>query len=597
MRETLSIDRKARFERQLAAREAALASLDRRGVQPAPAPVSAGAKAARPKLGFWEGVLAACATADDWRAAVDKRRSEHPLEFADVDFSDAAAFGSAPWWRADMKSPAFDGFDFSEFEFKRCVFVGALFAGVRFGKSLLQVRFEGCEFFDVDSRHVEAVETRFIKCTFNGGEAVRSAWRKCEFHRCGFLFQNFYQSEFVDTKFFDNDIDRGSFSECQFVGSSLRGGPDPSVNIYSTNFTRSYFREKSVVEFIVFRNCDLEEAYYSDKNHALKGVSFDGCSLNRMNLELVEINDVNFANSDLSGVNFTRAKLTKVDFTGAKLAGAEFGGVKLKRGDLKGKCADVRGAEDIVGNSILARAIARQEFPDTLRKEFMERLASYRPDWAPAALRPLLAFIWGVIDGFPNVYALLSGAVYGAVVYALAVDQGPFAGDPSRFVWPAICGIAAFGLLNSTIAKRLLLSLWGWTIDYGRDIDRMATLSVVTIALFGLAYHHLDRSNEIVYNKVMTDECAASLETRPAAEAVASASAPAPSDKPAAAGGCAAPWFQPFVVAALSFATLGVGDYVTPLTSLAAGVLIANVISGFVILGLFLAALSNVFSR
>ena len=56
-------------------------------------------------------------------------------------------------------------------------------------------------------------------------------------------------------------------------------------------------------------------------------------------------------------------------------------------------------------------------------------------------------------------------------------------------------------------------------------------------------------------------------------------------------------WFYPWFVAMMGFATLGVSDLAEPVTGLGALVMMGNVLSGFVTLGLLLAVLANTFAR
>jgi hypothetical protein len=56
-------------------------------------------------------------------------------------------------------------------------------------------------------------------------------------------------------------------------------------------------------------------------------------------------------------------------------------------------------------------------------------------------------------------------------------------------------------------------------------------------------------------------------------------------------------WLYPWFAACMGFATLGITDLIEPLDQLGLLLMIGNVLSGFLTLGMFLSLLGNVFAR
>jgi hypothetical protein len=107
--------------------------------------------------------------------------------------------------------------------------------------------------------------------------------------------------------------------------------------------------------------------------------------------------------------------------------------------------------------------------------------------------------------------------------------------------------------------KRFLL-LWPWAlIDYGRSILRVLILAVVAIALFGFIYIYLSSSGQLTYTQNVGIENS----------------------------------FRPFYAAAIAFSTLGFTDIVVAHSLAGQLLLMANVLLGYLTLGLLLAILAN----
>lgn len=109
-----------------------------------------------------------------------------------------------------------------------------------------------------------------------------------------------------------------------------------------------------------------------------------------------------------------------------------------------------------------------------------------------------------------------------------------------------------------------LILLWPWALlDYGRSWFRVSLLALTFITLFGYGYA-LSNGNHIEYTHV---------------------------------GPTVKDVFYPWFIASMGFATLGISDMVEPLDTLGQILMIGNVLSGFVTLGLLLSVLGNSFAR
>jgi uncharacterized protein YjbI with pentapeptide repeats len=109
-----------------------------------------------------------------------------------------------------------------------------------------------------------------------------------------------------------------------------------------------------------------------------------------------------------------------------------------------------------------------------------------------------------------------------------------------------------------------IFALWPWAFfDYGRNWLRVVLLALLLISLFGLGYAH---SNGI---HIRFEH----------------------------AGPTVSGSFYPWFVASMGFATLGISDMIEPLDGWGQALMIGNVLSGFVTLGLLLSVLGNSFAR
>lgn len=119
---------------------------------------------------------------------------------------------------------------------------------------------------------------------------------------------------------------------------------------------------------------------------------------------------------------------------------------------------------------------------------------------------------------------------------------------------------------RANFAKRVFL-LWPWEFfDYGRSWVRVMLLAIAFVVLFGLGYHLAEMSHDLYFTH-------------------------------ANVGPTVHQWYYSWFVAAMGFATLGISDLVEPSNGIGAALMIGNVVSGFVTLGLLLSVLSNSFAR
>ncbi|MDJ0921571.1 MAG: pentapeptide repeat-containing protein [Henriciella sp.] len=300
-----------------------------------------------------------------------------------------------------------------------------------------------------------------------------------------------------------------------------------------------------------------------------------------------------FQSADLGRARFRDVdfRSTKVKWSGATLDDAEFAEITYDQRRLRGNCEGLKGGGTIWGDALLRRDLQDQDYIDTLDS----RMKSRKPEWVSKPKRPetiaarLKRLSQNIIQALnPNaprriwVIMLLSAVLAGSLTAAI-VDTGVAAyvqsllGIPTETTSSApdrslvsILGsvvlailIATIGaaLMNSWYGRRAVFKLWA-VLGYGRDWDRVALLALILITFFGLLYNW--REGVDVQFAFETDT---------------------------------SHWFEPWFVAAMGFATLGIADVAEPITGVGQLLMIANVLAGFTIFGLLLAVLGNRFAR
>lgn len=252
--------------------------------------------------------------------------------------------------------------------------------------------------------------------------------------------------------------------------------------------------------------------------------------------------------ADFTGADMSATNVAGADLRYAVLSGANVGEIRYDPKKLAGKCRGVLAA-DCYGDALFRRRVMDQDFLDQTRAE----IDSHRADPKSVIWSGLIGAVIGLALVYMTFNASLGAAGWGALPAALA-------GSPialGLLLAPVLTGV----MLNFRIGKRAVFALWGVT-NYGRDFDRVIGVAALFVLIFGAAYGSMDGVHITML--------------REGSEAI---------------------WFYPWFVALMGFATLGVSDLAEPVTGVGALVMMLNVLSGFLTLGLLLSVLGDKFAR
>ncbi|WP_370337422.1 pentapeptide repeat-containing protein [Parvularcula marina] len=324
----------------------------------------------------------------------------------------------------------------------------------------------------------------------------------------------------------------------------------------------------------------------------LSGTSLDSAELTGIDLQLADLTGANLENAHLERADLRRAKLQgaelsgadlreadflAADLTSASLVGARLEGANLRRANmtdtdvtsveytvrgLSGKCRGIR-AEACHGNATFRREVMDQDYLDQMEAQVIAAFA-HKGSRAKAILdgftRPLPP-IAGTLLSLPAALQLTKGAIpmFSAL---LRGDFSDFDFSTFGIFISIVLGAVIFAsFMGSTYGRVIAYRIWG-LFSFGRRWDVVVFFAGGMIMLFSFLYMILS-PDHVILSEVGQDKIA----------------------------------FFPLFVAVMGFCTLGVTDLATPVTDLGAVVMIGNVLSGFVTLGLLLSVLGNVFAR
>lgn len=325
---------------------------------------------------------------------------------------------------------------------------------------------------------------------------------------------------------------------------------------------------------------------HPDETPNLQHVDLAGFDLSYANLEKAMLYYANLRDTRLKGANLTDANLFHADVSGAELNLANFTNacvfaLKYNPGLLRGRCHGTR-CETTYGNARFKRDVLDQDYIDQV-----EARARGGEEWDPFrntqpavivivsrrhALLARAAKIWAALtSGFGHWRALLAGALVG-----ILASQLLYHGDRSanraimalaqqdwRQTAKVVLGFTvAFGFLAGTVGRLLIFKLWA-LFDYGRSWGAVLAFAILMVAAFGAAFCAWDGVHIQFLSEAQNH----------------------------------AIWYYPWFVATMGFATLGISSYAMPLTNVGAVLMMANVLSGFLTLGLLLSVLGNIFAR
>ncbi len=355
-----------------------------------------------------------------------------------------------------------------------------------------------------------------------------------------------------------------NFNDASFLNSRLWDEKNNVLNFSGINLSNAQLQGANL-SGVWMINADLSGAYLFSADlsrSALLSTDLRGSVLYQADLSGVRADWADFAGSslrsaDLSHSSLVAADLSYTDLTGADITGARLETVNLEqanvshikynRGLLVGRCQGIR-AQECFGNALFRRDVADQDYLDQLNSNFKQGGIS----WVTLAV------------------ALVAGSLLGLILALLISDDPgsvlafrPSETDVSLPIISAFSlGLGAVIFLATSAGRSMLFNVWG-LFDYGRSWGRVVIFAAILVGVFGYLYAFMAPDH-------------VALLREEGAEGI---------------------WFYPWFVALMGFATLGLSDLAEPVTRLGAMVMMLNVLSGFVTLGLLVSVLARTFSR
>ncbi len=427
---------------------------------------------------------------------------------------------------------------------------------------------------------------------------------------------NLSRSILIDANFSGAALDRADLSQSKlakanFKNASLDWSDLTGSNLAYANMDGCWLREATAGDAsfawssmsgallrsaympdAVFLGCDLTgvvaDRWRQDSNPCF----MPNCIFGRANLT-----DADFEDAVLSGSDFSFAKLTNIslisasvqgaDFSGCRLSGANVSNIQYTRKEMRGKCQGTGGISEIYGDLKFQRALKDQSFVDTLSWDLERRYYD-----VPLARRvedtgsnivvfryfrrffmiPAIRFLFALFGGFATV-APVAGALVGILAWLIVSQRQPpgevfsaLAQGGLQLPTELVTYIAAFGttfaVMGGWFGQYLRFAFWS-LFDYGRDWDRVLTFGVFVVGIFGWGYYLASPSHVIITS-------------------------------PDSSQGF---WLYPWFVAAMGFATLGISDMVKPVTGLGMLLILGNVLSGWLTLGLLISVIGDAFKE
>ena len=372
------------------------------------------------------------------------------------------------------------------------------------------------------------------------------------------------------------DLNGINFSNCALRGAQLQG-----VHLHRANLSGAQLSEADLsgadlrdtdLTRTDFGNAVLKGAYLRDGN--MLKTDFGYADLTGADCEYAQIVEANFWHANLSGASLEGASLTRADFRNSRWNETNVSHIAYRRRELANRCYGMSG-DGIYGDAVFRRDVMDQNYIDTLKVSILNSIAGvtfvpYRFGWNWKRHAIPLSLLKGFYGAGPLVG--LAAAFVLAIVCFSGTQRGlPRSGDlsalmrtPLTRVVLASClaGFLAGGFVSSGIGQLFILRVWG-LFDYGRSWSRVLAFAVLSIGGFGFLYAIADKLHVQFTHTGPT------------------------------VGGIFYPWFA----ASMGFATLGISDLIEPLDGYGQLLMIGNVLSGFVTLGLLLAVLGDNFAR
>jgi len=265
----------------------------------------------------------------------------------------------------------------------------------------------------------------------------------------------------------------------------------------------------------------------------MEGALFSGASLGGADLR-----SANFTGaSGLEGRDWRNRDLTGTIFADCDLSAGNFSGAILRKADFdRADVSNITYRTNLMLGRYLGIRGVDASFGD--------------PGWRRDALDQDF-----IDDRYSDARFLVPGGV-GAVRKSDSKLWGWFLNSPPGRL------LRAIRWSDLPVGRRLWFWLWSFS-DYGRSVSRVGLFAILMIALFGLGYSDGNGVHISFTHK----------------------------------GPTVPDWLYPWFAASMGFATLGITDLIEPLDRVGLLLMIGNVLSGFLTLGMFLSLLGNVFAR
>ena len=355
------------------------------------------------------------------------------------------------------------------------------------------------------------------------------------------------------------DLKNASFPDYNLSGAKLRDADLSGADLQVASLSET----------------DLRNANLSGAN--LEYVNLSGATLRETDLSVAYLVHANLSNADLWRADLSGAKLQQADISGADLCRANLSRADFQQANLSNANlidTDIHGAI-LIGTNLQNTKVLGIEYKQP--PFILERECSCPVHWLHYAFwdfwKELSRWWTGGRNIMHGKYLGINAAeCYGDAVFRRdAMDQDYI--DQIRKSWRTDVYWDKIADWPRNILYSLLFWLWA-SIDYGRSFSRIMLWSMFLIFIFGYCYASYapcDSASSWTHVEYIGG------------------------GKEWNIGVCNG--FTPYYAAAISFSTLGFTDVIRATSGWGQFLLTANVMFGYIVLGLLMAVLSNTVAR
>lgn len=388
----------------------------------------------------------------------------------------------------------------------------------------------------------------------------------------------------ADAIIWECDIQKCQITRAEVQRARLWSCKFDLANFYASKMSETSFSER--LDSVAFPLTDLTSADFSECH--LQGCWFRFANLFAADFSGATVTaDTEFYATNLSDTRFIRAQIDGANFSYSRLDGMHAAGINYNERNGAGKFVGVGGVAQVYGDMKFQQMLRDRAYIDTLWQSISDEYSESGVadkikesiDGKTEAARIIgryvieaTRFIAAMLKGFATIQPAV-GALIGLVLWA--VIRQP---EPKQFFdinWGSIDGVLSlglvefilafavvFGLLGGWVGKRLTFWIWG-LFDYGRQSGRVLLFGLLMVLLFGFGYEVASPTHVSI---AATDASQQFL-------------------------------LYPWYVAAMGFATLGIADLVEPVTGFGMLLILGNVLSGWLTLGLLISVMGDSFKQ